>query len=458
MTKKSFFIFFLLTYCFFFFEAVLAQDITISSNTTWPSGNYNYDNINITSGAILTFNGAVTLNCENLSIDSNSTISADGTGYPALQQGPGAGGYFYYTTDHDEYFGGAGYGGKGGDAWSAKGGKTYGSSIAPIDMGSSNSTSGGGAIRLIVNNNLILNGNISANGSDGLRGPGSGGSIYITTKNLLGSGIIRANGGKGGGPSFRSGGGGGGRIAVYFANSTFSGNAEARGGTGVFGTYSGDNGTVGLFDTQNNIFYAGHSFRIQESDGPFSFNKIVLNNSIITSEGNVNISADEISISNTTFTLGGAASKVTAGSITVSNNSSVSLNDSCAINSNGFLTLKSDSKLTFNGSQILSVPSIIVDGSSILTLSGTEQLNVTEVNLVNNSDLTHLPQGKIHLNLNNFTIDPTSTISADGTGYPAWQGPGTGGNYQEYYGGAGYGGKEGMLGLAGRMEESLTVQ
>ncbi|MBV5350129.1 hypothetical protein JZU71_02935, partial [bacterium] len=79
---------------------------------------------------------------------------------------------------------------------------------------------GGGAIRLNVKDQLVVNGIISSNGLVGgyrswghgaydYGGGGSGGSIWISAGTFTGTGSIQAVGGSGGG------GGGGGRIALY---------------------------------------------------------------------------------------------------------------------------------------------------------------------------------------------------------------------------------------------------
>ena len=101
---------------------------------------------------------------------------------------------------------------------------------------------GGGALRLVVRNQLLLRGLITADGTScvpsvdgaGTSGGGAGGSVWITVTNgpLLGppSGRISASGGDGcpnGG-----GGGSGGRIAVYAVNG-------ATGYSGMFLTASG---------------------------------------------------------------------------------------------------------------------------------------------------------------------------------------------------------------------------
>lgn len=82
--------FLLLFFSFAFSGTAFSEDLTITSDTIWGPGTYTYDNVLITNGATLTFNGAVTLNAINLTLDSTSSISANGTGYSA-GQGPGAG-------------------------------------------------------------------------------------------------------------------------------------------------------------------------------------------------------------------------------------------------------------------------------------------------------------------------------------------------------------------------------
>jgi len=192
---------------FIFFGTAFGENAYINQNTTWESGCYTYEEVHVTNGATLIFNGKVILNVQNLSIDQGSSISADGQGYPVMQ-GPG-------TPQSGP--GGGSYGGNGGSA--------YGSALIPEDLGSGGGgkgEAGGGAIKLIVTDTLTLDGLITANG----KGPGhtcesggggSGGSIYVVTHYLTGSGSFTANGGWGddytcGG--IKGGAGGGGRIAI----------------------------------------------------------------------------------------------------------------------------------------------------------------------------------------------------------------------------------------------------
>lgn len=425
--------------CFFFSGLASAEDLTISSDTIWDPGTYTYDNVLITNGATLTFNGAVTLNAQNLTIDSGSSISADAKGY-ALSQGPGSAKYPP---------GGGGYGGGGGGYSGVvpDGGSTYGSALTPTELGSGGGWgAGGGAIKLVISNALTVNGKITTSGQEGksgawgsVMGAGSGGSIYLIVNNLQGQGQIIASGGSGPG-----GGGGGGRIAIYYQSSVFTGRAEAKGGIGGWAGQSGEDGTVVFIDTINNVLCPGHSFRFQENDSPFNFNQVILDNSQITTQGSISLFTKQLLLRNSFFSLGGA-SIVKATNFSLQNNSSLTFNDTSQLAITNPSTL-SNSSLSLTGSQTLGIPSLTLD-NSVLALSGKETLTTSELTLTNNSILTHLPQGKVDLNLQNLTIDATSFLSADGKGYPAGQGPGAGSGA---YAGAGYGGKGGSFGTNNR--------
>jgi hypothetical protein len=88
---------------------------------------------------------------------------------------------------------------------------------------------------------VVLEGLITANGDQGSgwqAGSGSGGTVNIAVSTLSGAGTITVNGGA------REVGGGGGRIAVYYDNSTFTGQAVANGGDGNYA--DGQPGTVNI--------------------------------------------------------------------------------------------------------------------------------------------------------------------------------------------------------------------
>jgi len=236
-----------------------ADDSTtlVTSSITVDAGEYEFQNLEITNNAMITLKSnpsnsgfkGVSIAVDNLNINIGSVVTADGQGY--LLDGPGAG-------SGSCGGGGGGYGGRGGDGNYGIGGSVYGSPIEPVDLGSvgsgGTSSRGGGAIRLIIHENFVLEGTISANGLSMGKGGGSGGSLYITTYTLSGLGTIRANGGKAG--SSCEGGGGGGRIALYYLTSTFTGNIQTHGGTGIVTTacpntrVNGEDGTVVVLETQ----------------------------------------------------------------------------------------------------------------------------------------------------------------------------------------------------------------
>lgn len=182
----------------------------------------------------------------NVTIDATSSINADGAGYGS-DAGPGKG------SPGGSGGGGGGYGGGGGRGNEGIGGNSYGDVFTPVQLGSggggdgngATGGSGGGALQLMIGGSLQVDGRISADGKlSGLFGEvgggGSGGSIWITSTNISGPGLISARGGAGGNNGFaHGGGGGGGRIALYFDtlslnNVLATGAASARyGGAGT---------------------------------------------------------------------------------------------------------------------------------------------------------------------------------------------------------------------------------
>jgi hypothetical protein len=179
-----------------------------------------------------------------LNVEVGSFISAYGKGY--IQGGPG-------ISPESDYSIGASYGGVGVLSTEAF---LYGNAEQPLDFGTKgkapiNDSSGGGVIHLIVTDTLKNDGNISADGNVS----SSGGSIYVTAKNISGIGKFTANGGGLYAGNYFAGAGGGGRVAIHYENNLFSGITETKGGCGSYDGFSmvcaGD-GTVKLID-QNAI-------------------------------------------------------------------------------------------------------------------------------------------------------------------------------------------------------------
>lgn len=188
---------------------------------------------------------------------SSAQLTADGRGYPIGEDpGPGAG------SRYDWGGSGGGHGGLGGLGRSgATGGGHYGSLLEPTTLGSQGGnadggvgTAGGGAIRLIVDGKLTLDGRLSAEGGGAPpnnAGGGSGGSIWLTAGTLSGAGVISVNGAPG--EWVDGGGGSGGRIAVYFTNKDYTGGITAFGGGGYQRGGAGTIYTKGAAETQGHL-------------------------------------------------------------------------------------------------------------------------------------------------------------------------------------------------------------
>ncbi|XP_033640829.1 uncharacterized protein LOC117301055 [Asterias rubens] len=176
----------------------------------------------------------------SLVVDSGGVITANAMG---LEEGAGA-------PSSDGLRAGAGYGGLGSKGSSDLSvGTVYGSLHRPIAFGSGggvNGAKGGGILRLTVDTTLEVEGVIQANGAPGTgtyNGGASGGSIWITTREMEGEGQIQVIGGSGGSSG---GGGGGGRLAVYYRTMDWwFGRLQAHGGTG-YNRGPGGAGTVYL--------------------------------------------------------------------------------------------------------------------------------------------------------------------------------------------------------------------
>ena len=230
--------------------ALNLASLLIASNgvVAYPAGQPGFA-VDVQGDATVENGGAVQASCNlaihgNLLIAGGGNLSANGKGFGA-DAGPGKGTPEYYHAA------GAGYGGPGGRSGVEPGG-VYGSLLQPMDLGSGGGSdgvcgggcpggAGGGAIRLNVDGTLVVNGRLTANGTDGASG-GSGGSLFVSAGSLTGSGTISAAGGATGDTS--AGGGGGGRIALYYDSGTFGGTVSAVGGLGGASAYSGGTGTI----------------------------------------------------------------------------------------------------------------------------------------------------------------------------------------------------------------------
>lgn len=389
------------------------ENIVVASTTmSLPAGEYHFHNLTITSGTQITAEGnpdssdtfkGVKIVADNLTLEPNSHLSADGQGYVT---GPGAGTYGDVA---------ASYGGVGGGN---VGTSVYGSATHPVDLGSgAGSYRGGGAIIIVVTGTLVDDGCISANGGSYYRT--SGGSIYVATHNFAGTGTLSANG-LGSAWPYHTGGGGG-RIAVYYDQSSFSGNASAN--AGIYCFYgcnpAGALGTVVFFDTTNNDAYPKSSFVFQKNDEPFNFHNIsIINEASTKVEDGVNI---------------------VAGSINLQNRSQLSVGNNVALNVRE-LSASNNSTISLNDTPILEIPSIVIGQGSTLTFLSGNALNAGTIAVQDGGTITTANRKVLSLNVSNLTVSAGSSISANLGGFGQLTGPGAPPMYSQgaSYGGVGY--------------------
>ena len=190
--------------------------VTVGGKTTLngtssilPATHYN----NTKDAATRSTGAPVLFKLQDLEVAEGASFNANSLGF---------GRYSYCPSGKDtsgDYIGGS-YGGRGGfSTASKKSFNCYGFALAPFypGGGGGNGTRGGGAIRIDAKD-VVLNGKLTANGTDGgTQGGGAGGGIWLTCANLtMGANAkISANGGmSSSGNANISGGGGGGRISV----------------------------------------------------------------------------------------------------------------------------------------------------------------------------------------------------------------------------------------------------
>ncbi|MHC1732869.1 MAG: Ig-like domain-containing protein [Bacteroidales bacterium] len=253
-------------------------NFSLSSGQTCEltAGDYVYNTITVQDGGTLILKGdtvanrGVFITAQTITVDSGGKIDADGQGFTGTDQGAGngpGGGPLGL-----ECGAGGSYGGYGSGTFFDRSivGLTYGSHTEPSQLGSAGGAGyrystfirggdGGGAIHIKTTGQLILNGVISANGKPGWTyirdyyyseggGSGSGGSIWLESSQIQGSGTVRANGGNIDTPNWTFGGGGsggsGGRIAITGNTSQLTGPVEAYGSNA-----RGSSGTIYYTDS-----------------------------------------------------------------------------------------------------------------------------------------------------------------------------------------------------------------
>lgn len=195
------------------------------SHTNNSGGDAQADRLSVSIGGALT-------------VGPMASVDVSARGFTAAK-GPGAGNNVQRGTAGV----GASYGGRGAFGTSAVPAACYGSIVSPTNLGSSATGRGGGAVRLDVAGHSRIDGIISAAAGAAMpeQPGGSGGSIWLTTASLAGTGVLNAAGCSG----YASGGGG--RIAVWLTVSNSFGDVtmSAPGGPGTDLPYArGAAGTI----------------------------------------------------------------------------------------------------------------------------------------------------------------------------------------------------------------------
>ncbi len=233
----------------------------------------NFVYIEINNGGNIS-GGSITVSATNLTVNTAGKIFTQGLGYTS-GNGTGAG----VNSGHASGAGHAGHGGHSYDGNGDVGGGIYGSSLKPFTFGSGGGagdgglgSAGSGIISIQISDTLNLSGGLISSAAiapGGNGGGGSGGSIYINTNKIIGTGNLTASGGAGNGAS---GGGAGGRIAVYYNQSTFTGISASTVIGGPRGVTLGSNtaggsGTMIFVDNTNNVAIIKDGFGFQNITG-----------------------------------------------------------------------------------------------------------------------------------------------------------------------------------------------
>ena len=441
--------------------------------------------ITVESGGTIrptSFQIPVELRAATLSVDAGGMVHANALGFAGGAtnvngQGPGAGARVVGGCVTGRRGGGGGYGGNGASSGSnGIGGGVYGSLLVPTDLGSGgagggcsgeNGGRGGGAIRIIVDGTLGIDGVVSANGGAALTarsGGGSGGSVFVTAGQITGNGLIRANGGAGDITSDPGGAGGGGRVALEFGSTTFNGTTEAFGGGGAV---KGGAGTIYLSktsaptETTLKVINAGSVGALTNiPDGPYSFNNLV-----VDSGAHLRLS-------------GGDSFDVTGGTITHPSGSTLTIDsgslsiDGTSYTLGGFLEVTAAAGGSFTSSSTANGSSLVIESGGVFEAGATP---VVLGSITVESGGTIRPtsfQIPVELRAATLSVDAGGMVHANALGFAGGgvnangQGPGAGARVVggcvtgRRGGGGGYGGNgasSGSNGIGGGVYGSLLA-
>lgn len=424
-------------------ETLVVSNGAVLMFTNWTAC-LTASNVTIGAGATVTVANAFTTNqmsnrvwivCTNLTVETNGSIAVDGLGY-WRGNGPGRG---------TNAYGGAGYGGKGGDDQGYLGaGIVYGSASAPADPGSGGTNTagghGGGAIWLQVAGRAAVHGIVSANGlsgASGLNGGGSGGSIYLRCATLAGStsGIMRANGGHSGGQFGYPGAGGGGRIAVIY--DALEGLPGMR--------FSVDTGT----NSWKTLDLSVPARRPAPEVGSLYFSTPALWEAVLSAwnQTPTGLNGCVYFESTNRWEWSGGALTISQSALSIPESAQWRFVGDLTIAA-GRLTVGPHAQLSCGGNvRLNSGADLIIQGgmtNGAATAYGTQMTVDGELAIASNGwiyPFSHSTDGgSVFFQVGSLTVAEGGGFNADGRGYNSETGPGKGGNS---YGGAGHGGRGG---------------
>ncbi len=233
------------------------RSVIVAAGTVTIDGPHSFRDLVVLDGAIVNHREATPGAQYALEVDltrdlfvaCNGAVNVSGQGYLGGNWGGGrAYGLGNSQAEGANYLTGSSHGGRGGlfDGSS----RPYGSLFDPRDPGgggggssASAGSDGGGAVRIAAGRHAVIDGALRANGAANLAAGAAGGSIRLDAADILGVGVVEANGGPGGG---------GGRVALY-ASALADGLVSRtrawggqRTGAGINASHQGAAGTVFL--------------------------------------------------------------------------------------------------------------------------------------------------------------------------------------------------------------------
>lgn len=396
-----------------------------------------------------------------INIQSGGVMTADGYGIPV-------------SGSHENCAGGShgGYGGAG-----SSGHTIYGNVYEPRTVGdrgkNCNTTygkrgaEGGGIIEMDVDT-LIVDGNLTSSGGDGVNnggGGGAGGSILLFVDTLNGDGVIDVNGGplvgtdRGPGSTSPVGGGGGGRLAIYYGGGDFPvtdiQHVQARGDAGQSSAYWGGPGTIYLerdgYDSRyggdlyiDNNNYNTESAALVEDD--YEFGKIEMTRyghlSVLGQTSTLTITSGAGLQGDTTFPDLDVFGTFIAPAILNINGVDVGIRGEISMGADPAETILTIGD-SLQAGMTLYANTWAHDQSNQYTF-GTINVDqfgtMTLISHYDGDNVTTTGDYGVTLNVENMNVATGALITTDETGYPARQGPGGGCwacNYGASHGGIG---------------------